>query len=66
MADLVHDAPGVLGLQLECPKHGLINGIATIASTIPGHEGRWCQRCWIEPLDATGVCRVTEAKPTSD
>ena len=31
-----------------CPKHGKHEHIIT--STIPGHEGVWCQICWIETL----------------
>ena len=42
-----------------CPKHGNI-GPAIIESTMEGHEGRWCQRCWAESLDALGVLRVEE------
>ena len=31
-----------------CPKHGKHHH--TISSTIPGHEGFWCQLCWLEML----------------
>ena len=31
-----------------CPKHGKHHH--TISSTIPGHEGAWCQLCWLETL----------------
>lgn len=34
--------------QVDCPKHG--KHIHTITSTIPGHEGAWCQLCWLESL----------------
>ena len=33
---------------VTCPKHGRHSH--TIHSTIPGHEGRWCQICWLETL----------------
>ena len=33
---------------VTCPKHGQHTHI--ILSTIPGHEGRWCQICWLEML----------------
>lgn len=29
-----------------CPKHG--EHEYAITSVIPGHEGAWCQLCWIE------------------
>lgn len=31
-----------------CPKHG--EHEYAIASSIPGHEGYWCQICWLESL----------------
>jgi hypothetical protein len=34
--------------QVDCPKHG--KHTHSISSTIKGHEGRWCQICWIESL----------------
>lgn len=40
----------------RCSKHGAITQI--ISSTIPGHEGRWCQICWLETLARNGVHRV--------
>lgn len=34
--------------MVECSKHGTHK--YSIVSTIPGHEGVWCQICWIETL----------------
>ncbi len=31
-----------------CPKHGEHSNV--IVSTIPGHEGVWCQICWLDLL----------------
>lgn len=31
-----------------CPKHGAHQ--CAIHSTIPGHEGAWCQICWLESM----------------
>jgi len=31
-----------------CPKHGEHSN--SIVSNIKGHEGVWCQICWIESL----------------
>jgi hypothetical protein len=33
---------------VTCPKHGEHHH--TITSTIKGHEGVWCQICWLESL----------------
>lgn len=34
--------------KINCPKHGIHS--YTIASTIEGHKGYWCQLCWLESL----------------
>ena len=31
-----------------CPKHGKVENF--IRSAISGHEGHWCQICWLEML----------------
>lgn len=31
-----------------CPKHG--KHVHILRSTIPGHEGAWCNICWLESL----------------
>lgn len=33
---------------VQCPKHG--EHQHTIGSSVPGHEGMWCQICWLESL----------------
>ena len=33
---------------VTCPKHG--EHPHAITSNIKGHEGQWCQICWIESL----------------
>lgn len=33
---------------VTCPKHGETPN--SIISTIKGHEGAWCQICWLESL----------------
>lgn len=42
--------------KFECPVHGITENV--IQSTIPGHEGAWCNICWIDSLERLGVCRV--------
>jgi hypothetical protein len=39
----------------KCKKHGDIKQY--IYSSIPGHEGMWCQICYTELLDST-CCRL--------
>lgn len=34
--------------HITCTKHGTHPHIIT--STIDGHEGHWCQICWLETL----------------
>lgn len=43
MQGIVYEEP-----KIDCPTHGIHH--FTIASTIPGHEGRWCMICWLETL----------------
>jgi hypothetical protein len=33
---------------VTCPKHG--EHPHAITSNIKGHEGQWCQLCWLESL----------------
>lgn len=33
---------------VHCPKHGTHKHV--IRSTIPEHEGVWCQICWLEMM----------------
>lgn len=33
---------------ITCPKHGQHE--YAIVSDIPGHEGAWCQLCWLESM----------------
>lgn len=35
-------------IQILCPEHGTHEH--AIVSDIPGHEGAWCQMCWLESL----------------
>jgi hypothetical protein len=35
-------------ITVICPKHG--EHIHAIVSNIEGHEGAWCQICWLESL----------------
>lgn len=35
-------------ITVICPKHG--EHEHAIQSTIPGHEGVWCQICWTESM----------------
>ena len=35
-------------ITVICPKHG--EHEYAIESTIPGHEGVWCQLCWMESM----------------
>ena len=34
--------------RINCPKHGIHEQVIT--STVAGHEGHWCQICWLESL----------------
>jgi hypothetical protein len=34
--------------MINCPKHGIHEYFIT--STVDGHEGHWCQICWLESL----------------
>ena len=43
-----------------CPKHGEHEHV--ISSNIKGHEGNWCQICWLESLDRIGIPRVLTAE----
>ena len=42
------DSSKMLQTFVICPKHG--EHPHSIVSTIPGHEGVWCQICWLESL----------------
>lgn len=44
----VEDLNHMMRVQAMCPKHGTTEYV--IESTIPGHEGVWCQLCWLESL----------------
>jgi hypothetical protein len=47
--------------KINCPKHGIHGNIIT--STIAGHEGYWCQICWLETLGPSlDLVNVQEAK----
>ena len=35
-------------ITVVCPKHGAHE--FAVLSDIPGHEGAWCQLCWLESL----------------
>lgn len=43
--------------KYKCDIHGLIER-NIITSTIIGHEGIWCQKCYLEILDKSGVKRA--------
>ena len=45
-----------------CPRHGEVK--ETMDSTIPGHEGRWCLRCWVEMVNRH-CHKVTDTPPPS-
>lgn len=46
--DDVSDNANLMLTYVTCPKHG--EHSHSIVSTIEGHEGTWCQICWIESL----------------
>lgn len=48
--------------KINCPKHGVHAHV--IQSTISGHEGYWCQLCWLESLGEP-LPLVTD-QPTSE
>jgi hypothetical protein len=41
-------APQMQLRYVVCPKHG--EHADVIISNIEGHEGTWCQLCWLESL----------------
>ena len=43
--------------KFNCPVHGVVETVIT--STIQGHEGNWCQVCWIDSFAKLGIERVT-------
>lgn len=45
--------------KYRCPVHGVTEHV--IHSNIPGHEGHWCQICWVDSFEKAGVSRVEEA-----
>lgn len=45
-----------------CPKHGAHE--FAIVSDIPGHEGAWCQLCWLESLGPSAPYRKRPATKT--
>lgn len=59
--------PGVLAIPAQmtteatCPKHGKTEYV--IESTIPGHEGVWCQLCWLESLGPSLPYKKVRANP---
>lgn len=46
---------------VTCPKHGQHE--YAITSDIPGHEGAWCQICWLESLGESLPYRKFTLKP---
>lgn len=44
-----------------CPKHGEHEYAITV--TIPGHEGAWCQLCWMESLGPSLPYKKLELTP---
>jgi len=44
-------------LTVICPKHG--EHEYAIVSSIPGHEGAWCQICWMESMGSSLPYRKT-------
>lgn len=51
----MNDTITISNPKYRCPKHGLIENVIT--SSVEGHKGCWCQICWLESLDTTGVMR---------
>lgn len=54
-------------ITVICPKHG--EHEHAIECTIPGHEGVWCQICWIESMGQSLPYRrsnpITEPEPSN-
>ena len=48
MSDHITVQAGVWLPHVNCQKHG--EHPHTILSSIPGHQGAWCQLCWLETL----------------
>lgn len=44
---------------VACPKHG--EHAHAIVSNIDGHEGVWCQLCWLESLGPSLPFRYAES-----
>ena len=47
-----------MNLTVICPKHG--EHEYAIEASIPGHEGVWCQICWLESLGPSLPYRRSE------
>jgi hypothetical protein len=45
-------------ITVICPKHGEHEHV--IISNIEGHEGRWCQICWLESLGSSLAYRTRQ------
>jgi len=48
-------------LKFRCPVHG--DHESYIRCTTPGHDGIWCQLCWVDTFDRLGIQRMTEIPP---
>lgn len=51
-------------ITVICPKHG--EHEHAITSNIPGHEGVWCQICWIESMGESLPYRKSVVELRSD
>ena len=48
-------------ITVICPKHG--EHEHAITSNIPGHEGAWCQICWLESMGESLPYREVHLSP---
>ena len=51
-------------ITVICPKHG--EHEHAITSNIPGHEGAWCQICWLESMGPSLPYRKVHLSPEHD
>lgn len=51
-------------ITVICPKHGEHDH--PIISTIPGHEGVWCQICWTDSMGQSLPYRKSKVSLESD
>ena len=58
VTEAIEKVTHITRIVVICPKHG--EHEHAITSNIPGHEGVWCQICWIESMGQSLPYRKTK------